>query len=70
MTAIVWFRRDLRLHDHPALRAALDSTDTVVPVFCFDDGLLGGRHALGPRRSFYLECLDDLDGALREPEAA
>ncbi|HEX3690040.1 MAG TPA: deoxyribodipyrimidine photo-lyase [Solirubrobacteraceae bacterium] len=66
MIAIVWFRRDLRLHDHPALRAALDSADTVVPVFCFDDGLLGGRHASGPRTQFLLECLADLDGALRD----
>jgi len=24
-TAIVWFRRDLRVHDHPPLRAALDA---------------------------------------------
>jgi deoxyribodipyrimidine photo-lyase len=63
--AIVWLRRDLRLHDHPALRAALDSADTVVPVFCFDDGLLGGRHASGPRTQFLLECLAELDVALQ-----
>ena len=66
MTAIVWFRRDLRVHDHPALRAALDSAGTVVPVFCFDDGLLGGRHASGPRTQFLLECLGELDAALRQ----
>ena len=24
-TALVWFRRDLRVHDHPPLRAALDA---------------------------------------------
>ena len=66
MTALVWFRRDLRLHDHPALRAALDTADTVVAVFCFDDGLLGGRHASGPRTQFLLECLDDLGRGLRD----
>jgi deoxyribodipyrimidine photo-lyase len=66
MTALVWFRRDLRLHDHPALRAALDSADAVVPVFCFDDGLLRGRHASGPRTQFLLECLADLDAGLRD----
>jgi len=66
MTALVWFRRDLRVHDHPALRAALDSAGTVVPVFCFDDGLLGGRHASGPRTQFLLECLGELDAALRQ----
>jgi deoxyribodipyrimidine photo-lyase len=64
MTALVWFTRDLRLHDHPALRAALDSGDPIVPVFCFDDRLLGGRHASGPRTRFMLECLADLDARL------
>ena len=55
MTALVWFRRDLRVHDHPALRAALDAHERVVPVFCLDDRLLHGRHASGPRTQFLLE---------------
>ena len=63
-TAIVWFRRDLRVRDHPALRSALDSADRVVPVFCFDDRLLHGRHASGPRTQFLIECLADLDREL------
>ncbi|HEX6833734.1 MAG TPA: deoxyribodipyrimidine photo-lyase [Rudaea sp.] len=32
-TAIVWFRRDLRLEDNPALRAALDSHARVVCLY-------------------------------------
>ena len=36
-TAIVWFRRDLRVHDHPALTAAVAEADVVVPVFVIDD---------------------------------
>ncbi len=32
-TAIVWFRRDLRLADQPALTAAIEWADRVVPVF-------------------------------------
>ncbi|MGI9291763.1 MAG: cryptochrome/photolyase family protein [Gammaproteobacteria bacterium] len=32
-TAIVWFRRDLRLADNPALLAAASAYDTVIPVF-------------------------------------
>ena len=51
MTAIVWLTRDLRAHGHPALRAALDGSERVVPVFCLDDRLLHGRHASGPARS-------------------
>ncbi len=66
MTALVWMRRDLRVRDHPALRAALDEHDQVLPVFCLDDRLINGRHASGPRTQFMLECLDDLDSSLRE----
>jgi deoxyribodipyrimidine photo-lyase len=66
VSTIVWFRRDLRVHEHPALRAALDARhQVVVPVFCFDERLLHGRHASGPRTQFLLECLADLDGSLR-----
>ena len=35
-------------------------------MFCFDDRLLHGRHASGPRTQFLLECLADLDESLRE----
>jgi deoxyribodipyrimidine photo-lyase len=62
--ALVWFTRDLRLFDHPALHTAVGRADAVVPVFCFDDRLLGGRHASGPRTRFMLECLADLDERL------
>jgi deoxyribodipyrimidine photo-lyase len=63
---LVWFRRDLRVRDHPALRAALEANERVIPVFCFDDRLLHGRHASGPRTQFMLQCLADLDRSLRE----
>jgi len=33
---IIWFRRDLRISDHPALNAAIESSDEVVPVFILD----------------------------------
>jgi deoxyribodipyrimidine photolyase len=33
VSAIVWFRRDLRLHEHPALRAALDAHNDACEVF-------------------------------------
>ena len=51
-TAILWYRRDLRVTDHPALRGALDAHDRVVPVFVLDDRLLDGRHASGSRTRF------------------
>jgi deoxyribodipyrimidine photo-lyase len=64
-TAIVWFRRDLRVHDHPALAAAARA-ERVLPVFVLDDRLLGGRFASPPRAWFLRGCLEDLRAALRE----
>lgn len=65
MTALLWLRRDLRLHDQPALQAALEDGEPVVPAFCLDPRLIRGRHASGPRTQFLLECLADLDESLR-----
>jgi len=39
-TSILWFRRDLRLNDHPALLAAVDAASRVLPVFVLDPRLL------------------------------
>ncbi len=36
MTTLVWFRQDLRLGDNPALAAALDDRDGIVPVYIHD----------------------------------
>ena len=35
-TSIIWFRRDLRISDHPALAAAIESADQVIPLFILD----------------------------------
>ncbi len=64
MTAIVWFRRDLRLRDNPAVEAARKDEDHVVPFFCIDDSLREGRFASGPRTQFMLEALNDLNASL------
>jgi deoxyribodipyrimidine photo-lyase len=38
--SILWFRRDLRLGDHPALLAARDAASRVLPIFVLDPRLL------------------------------
>jgi len=63
--AIVWLRRDLRTHDHPALSAAAESCDRVVPLFVLDQRLLEGRFASGSRTAFMLGCLRELDQQLQ-----
>jgi len=65
-TALIWFRRDLRVADHPALTLAVREFERVVPVFVFDDALLHGRFASSPRTAFMLGCLRALQEALRE----
>ncbi len=64
-TAVLWFRRDLRLHDNPALRASLQA-DEVAPVFVVDPRLWD---TAGPVRKAYLaaslRALDEsMGGAL------
>jgi deoxyribodipyrimidine photo-lyase len=64
-TAVVWFRRDLRLHDHPALVAALADHERAIPLYVLDDKLLHGRYASPARARFLLGCLHTLDEDLR-----
>ena len=64
-TAIVWYRRDLRLHDHPALAHALTSFERVVPLYVVDDALMSGRRASANRAWFLRHALDALDTELR-----
>jgi deoxyribodipyrimidine photo-lyase len=62
--AVVLFNRDLRVHDHPALHAAVSSADQVVPLFVVDDVIVSRS---SPNRvRFLLECLDDLRRSLQE----
>ncbi|MFJ6845390.1 cryptochrome/photolyase family protein [Streptomyces griseoluteus] len=65
-TSVVLFTADLRLHDHPPLRAALDGARQVVPLFVRDDGIDGAGFAAPNRLAFLADCLRDLDAGLRE----
>lgn len=68
--SLLWFRNDLRLHDHIPLTKALDS-DTLLPVFVIDETLFEphpqlGFKKMGVRRAkFLLETLADLDEKLQ-----
>jgi deoxyribodipyrimidine photo-lyase len=65
-TAIVLFTRDLRVHDNPALSTAARETERIVPLFVFDDAILGSAFARPNRVAFLLEALRDLDASLAE----
>lgn len=36
VNTVLWFRKSLRLHDSPALHAALRDVDHLYPIFCLD----------------------------------
>jgi deoxyribodipyrimidine photo-lyase len=63
VTSVLWFRRDLRLRDHPALHAA-STAGPVLALFVLDPVLLDPAGA--PRVAFLYRALRALDDALRE----
>ncbi|WP_329562073.1 DNA photolyase family protein [Streptomyces uncialis] len=64
--SVVLFTSDLRLHDHPPLRAALDAAEETVPLFVLDPGVEAAGFGAPNRRAFLADCLQDLDAALRD----
>jgi deoxyribodipyrimidine photo-lyase len=51
-SALVWFRRDLRVDDHAPLYHALSQAQQVCAVFVFDTDILGQLDADDRRLSF------------------
>ncbi|MFD6336737.1 cryptochrome/photolyase family protein [Streptomyces sp. NPDC060131] len=64
--AVVLFTSDLRVHDQPVLRAAVDGAEEVVPLFVRDPGVAAVGFDAPNRRAFLADCLASLDTALRE----
>lgn len=69
-TSIVWFKKDLRLHDNETLVRAIAESDEVIPVYCFDDSQFatsefGFKKTGAFRAQFLLQSLSDLDKNLR-----
>ncbi|MBI5089834.1 MAG: deoxyribodipyrimidine photo-lyase [Actinobacteria bacterium] len=58
--SILWFRRDLRVVEHPALAAAHEHGE-VVPVYVLDPAF---EAAGAPRRAYLAAALRELDGQL------
>jgi len=64
--ALVWFRRDLRDHDHAALAAALATGQPVHCAFVFDTDILDALPSRADRRVEFIHAsLRQLDSALR-----
>jgi deoxyribodipyrimidine photo-lyase len=62
---LLWYRNDLRLHDHQPLTQALQTGASVIPLYCFDDRQFGQTRFGFPktgvfRAQFLLESVADL----------
>ncbi len=73
--SLLWFRKDLRLHDNPVLHRALQESDAILPVFIIDPRWfrklpLGFRKTGANRTAFLLQCLQDLRERLQSREGA
>ncbi|RVU83290.1 DASH family cryptochrome [Leucothrix sargassi] len=69
-TNILWFRKNLRIHDNPTLLKAIEQSDTLVCVFIYDEVIHYKQHgveSLGPFRAHFLwESLTALKQALQD----
>jgi deoxyribodipyrimidine photo-lyase len=63
---ILWFRRDLRLADQPALTSAIESQAPVIPIFILDDDTPKHRKMGGASRWWLHHSLVSLDADLRK----
>ncbi len=64
-SGLVWFRRDLRVHDHAALSLALQQCQRVYCAFVFDRDILDPLPRADRRVEFIRACLVELDQDLR-----
>jgi len=62
---VVWFKRDLRVHDHQPLRAAA-AAGPVIPLYIVEPGVVWASPDHDERHwAFVRDCLVDLDRSLR-----
>lgn len=61
---IFWFRRDLRIEDNTAFSKALENTNSVLPIFIFDEDIINELDPNDPRVNFIYECLHKINTQL------
>ncbi|WPG98591.1 Hypothetical protein R9X50_00138400 [Acrodontium crateriforme] len=62
---IYWFRTDLRLHDSPALKAALDlNPEAFYPIWCWDSHYVYRARVGVNRWQFLIDCQNDVSQSI------
>lgn len=68
--SIFWFRRDLRLQDNSALNQALLNRKNVLPLFIFDQQILGNLPDDDPRFNFIYDKLYSINQKLNSKKSS
>lgn len=63
---ILWFKRDLRLHDHPALHEAMQTNEPILPLYIFEPELWQMPDVSQRQLDFLHECLHSLNNQLQQ----
>ncbi|MFN8712638.1 MAG: deoxyribodipyrimidine photo-lyase/cryptochrome family protein [Bacteroidota bacterium] len=61
---VMWFKRDLRLHDNYALAAALTSGNLVLPIYIFESNIIRGDDQDERHHRFIWESIADINSRL------
>ena len=67
---VFWFRRDIRISDNTALRAALQADLPVVVLFIFDESILGELPKDDPRVNFIYDELYKINESLKNMDSS
>lgn len=68
---ILWYRNDLRVHDHEPLNKAIKTKAQIIPIYCFDPRQFGQTNFGFPktgafRAKFLIESIADLRNTLQK----
>ena len=64
--AVVWFKRDLRLHDNEAVFNAIQSGNKVLLLYVFEPILLNDPHYSERHWNFIKESIHDINNELEK----
>lgn len=70
-TILIWYRNDLRLHDHEPIEQAIEQKAKIIPVYCFDERhfqttSFGFPKTGAFRAQFLIESVRDLRNSLQK----
>ncbi|AFK02520.1 DNA photolyase FAD-binding protein [Emticicia oligotrophica DSM 17448] len=63
---IVWFKRDLRLSDHAALKAAIEDGESFLMLYIWEPNIMADSHYSPRHWNFVQQSLNDLNRQLSE----